>query len=65
MTRRHTPQQQFKEAQQIARDHGLFVVEKPGEFLLYRRTPGHNTLVGKRSTVAGLRSLVGKAANHH
>lgn len=28
MTRRHSPLQQLKEAKQIAKDHGLFVVEK-------------------------------------
>ena len=65
MTRRHTPQQQFREAKQIAADHGLFIVEKAGEYIVYRRMPGQNTPIGKRSTVAGLRSLVGKAANHH
>lgn len=65
MTRRHTPQQQFKQAQQIAQDHGLFVVDKAGTYFVYRRTPIHNTFVGKRSTVSGLHTLVCKAANFH
>lgn len=65
MPQRHTPQQQFKQAQQIAQDHGLFVVEKAGTYLVYRRTPIHNTFIGKRSTVSGLRTLVRKAANYH
>ena len=65
MARQHTPQQQFKEAQQIARDHGMFVVDKGGDYLLYRRTQPANTYIGKRSSAAGIRALVCKAANFH
>lgn len=65
MARQHTPQQQFKEALQIARDHNLFVVDKSGTYFVYRRTPIRNTFIGKRSTVSGLRTLVLKAASYH
>lgn len=47
MTRYHSPLQQLKEAKQIARDHGLFVIEKPDgrgntAYLLYREhRPGN------------------------
>lgn len=65
MTRRHTPLQQFKEAQQIARDHNMFVVDKGDNFLLYRRAAPTNVYIGKRHSAAGIRALVCKAANLH
>lgn len=71
MTRRHSPIQQLKEAKQIARDHGCFVVEKhpaPGvtHYLLYREMSGHpNVYIGRRVTPAGIRSLVCKATGFH
>lgn len=69
MTRRHTPLQQVKEAKQIARDHGCFVVEKADPkgpvFLLYRQMPGHNVFIGRRTTPAGIRTLVCKATGFH
>lgn len=69
MTRRHTPMQQLKEAKIIARDHGLFVVEKPERdgvrYLLYRAQTPVNTCIGRRSTPAGIRALVCKVANFH
>ena len=49
MARQHTPQQQLNEAQQIARDHGMFVVDMGGDYLLYRRTAPRNTFIGKRA----------------
>lgn len=62
----HTPLQQLKEAKQIAKDHGMFVVErkaKDTEYLLYRAlTPG-NVFLGKRATPGGIRNLVAKCAN--
>lgn len=67
MTRRHSPLQQVKEAKQIARDHGLYVVEKRTttgiDYLLYRETG--RAYIGKRTSPAGIRSLVCKAANFH
>lgn len=69
MTRRHSPLQQLKEAKQIARDHGLFVVEKAERdgtsYLLYREQQPTNTLIGRRSSPSGIRNLVCKVANFH
>lgn len=39
MTSRHNPQQQFHHACQIAKDHGMFVVDKGDRFVVYRKTP--------------------------
>lgn len=66
MARQHTPQQQFREAKQIAMDHGLFVVEKAGRFSVYRRNPLNPqkpTYVGACASAETLRRLVCKAAN--
>lgn len=69
MTRRHTPLQQLKEAKVIARDHGLFVVEKPERAgtrsLLYRSQTTGNVFLGRRSSPEGIRALVCKVANFH
>lgn len=67
---RHTPQQQYKQALQIAQDYGLFVHEKPGanqktEYQLYRRMATKNVFVGKRSTPEALCALVRKVTNFH
>jgi hypothetical protein len=48
-----------------AREAGMFVVEKADAFLLYRETPPRNVLVGKRSSLDGLRRLVRGAAGKH
>lgn len=69
MTRPRTPLQLVKEAKQIARDHHLFVVEKPDakgiDYLLYRQqTPG-NVFIGRRRSPEGIRALVCKVANFH
>lgn len=71
--RTHTPLQQVKEAKQIARDHGCYVVEKPTpkgtDYLLYRRDPHHpegkGVFVGKRTDPARLRQFVAKTCNFH
>lgn len=65
VARQHTPRQQFKEAQQIARDHGLFVVEKAGKYLLYRKTPVKPVYLGARCSAETLRSFVCKVVNCH
>lgn len=65
MTRRHTPLQQFKEAKTTAQEHNMFVTEKAGTYMLFRRCGAYNTLIGKRTTVGGLRSLVFNAAKVH
>lgn len=65
---RHSPLQQIKEAKQIARDHGLRVVEyqaAPGQtsFAVYRQLPdGTSTRIGSRSTPAGIRRFVAQCA---
>ena len=67
MCRRHTPLQKFREACQIARDHGMHVIEQKVRnrnglrtvFVLYRDLPdGRSTRLGARSTVDGVRALV-------
>lgn len=59
--RQHTPRQQFREAQTIAAEHDMYVVEKGGVFLLFRKAE-RPVFVGKRSSVENLRSMVCKAA---
>ncbi|MBS1198133.1 MAG: hypothetical protein H6R18_1918 [Proteobacteria bacterium] len=61
----HTPLQQFKEAKQIARDHGMYVVEKSGVYMVFRKTPAQNVFLGKRSSASGLRQFVAKCASFH
>jgi hypothetical protein len=69
VTRRHAPLQQLKEAKVIARDHGLFVVEKPDRggirYLLYRSQTTGNEFLGVRKSPQGIRALVCKVANFH
>lgn len=60
--RTHSPQQKFKEARQIATDHGMFVVDKGGRFLLYRKTPARAVFLGMRSDATALRSFVCRCA---
>lgn len=61
--RTHSPQQQFKEARQIAADHNMFVVDKGDQFLLYRKTPTRPVYLGMRSNAAAFRSFVCKCAD--
>ena len=60
---RHSPLQQFKEAKTIAEEHGCFVLEKNGEYQLYRKMATRSVLLGKRSTPTALRTLVCAVAN--
>lgn len=53
-----TPIRAIKEAKQMAKDFGMFVVEKPGRFLLYRQSTPHNVYIGFRSNVADFRRFV-------
>jgi len=59
------PIQVLKEAKQIARDHGCFVVEKAGRFLVYRKTPVRNVYLGSRGTPETLRPFVCAVTNFH
>ena len=67
--KRHSPLQQLKEARQIAKDHGLLLIEKPIEpgktsYIVYRKLPdGRKTFLGKRGTPEGARAYVAKAAS--
>lgn len=65
MATQRNPIQVLKEAKQIARDHGCFVVEKTGKYLVYRRTPTCNVYVGARGTPDSLRTFVCKVTNFH
>jgi hypothetical protein len=62
---RHSPLKQFKQAKQIAQDHGLFIVDKPGDYRLYRKMALRIVFIGKRSTPEALYTLVCKATNFH
>lgn len=68
---RHSSLQQLKEAKQIAKDHGLKVVECPIElgktdYVVYRQLPdGRRARLGKRATPEGLRKYVADLANFH
>lgn len=65
--RHHSPAQQFREACQIARDHNMFVVEKPAkdaeatDYILYRKTPTKPQRVGRRRDIADFRRFVERA----
>lgn len=67
--RQYSDLQKFKDAKTIARDYGLFVVEKSlrtsTAYLLYRRTGTGNAFLGKRGSVDGLYRLVCKVTNFH
>lgn len=61
------PRQLVKEAKQIARDHGLRLVEcqTPAgtDYIIYRPLPdGRTTRIGKRSTPDGIRRFVADVA---
>jgi uncharacterized protein with GYD domain len=68
---RHSPLQKLKEAKQIAKDHGLKVVEFPvtpgkTDYVVYRELPdGSDTRLGKRSSPQGLRKYVADLAGFH
>lgn len=59
---RHTPLQKLKEAKQIARDHGCFVVEKADKYLVYRQG-ARPIYLGTRGTPSALRTFVCKVTN--
>jgi hypothetical protein len=65
MTATRNPLQVLKEAKQIARDHGCFVVEKGGKYLVFRVTPTGNAYLGSRGTPQTLRAHVCKLTNFH
>ena len=62
MTSRHTPAQQYKEAKQIARDHGMFFFEKNGRYILYRECQPRNVYLGYRTDIGDFRRFVESCA---
>ena len=65
--KRHSDAQKLWEAKTIAREHGMFVVEKPiapGEcrYLVYRCVTPKNQCLGTRASIAGLLPFVRKCA---
>jgi hypothetical protein len=61
--KRHTGQQQFKQACQIAKDHGMFVVDKGDKFIVYRKTPIRNVCLGECGSAEALFRKVSRCAN--
>lgn len=62
MVSRYSDLTKLKHAKAIAKEHGLFVVELPGKYLLYREAEPRNQFVGKRKTIDALMSLVKTAS---
>lgn len=60
--RQDSPRQQFRQAQIIATENGMFVVDKGDRFLLYRKSPMRPVFLGKTSSPDTLRSLVTRCA---
>lgn len=69
MTTARNPIQILKEAKQIAREHGCFVVEKPSpkgtRYLVYRVLPHRNAYLGARKKINHLHSFICKVTNFH
>lgn len=63
--RHHSGLQQWKEAVQIAKDHGLKIVQKGERYLLYRQSTPRNVYLGFRTSVQGLRQFVARCATAH
>ncbi len=57
------PAQEVAIAGRIARAHGLFTVERDGDLILYRKTPGRPVRLGKRRDPAEFRRFVERAAS--
>lgn len=62
MTLTRTDVMQLRAAKAAAKTAGMFVVERPGKFLLYREQQPRNVLVGQCSTPAALQQRVARAA---
>ena len=62
---RHSPLQQLREAKQIAADHGCFVTEKAGKYLVFRKMPTRPVYLGARGTPETLRRFVCQVTNFH
>ena len=62
---RHSPLQQFKQAKQIAQDHGLLVIEKSGKYQIYRRMATRVVFIAERGTPDSVHRMVCELANVH
>ena len=62
MVRRHSDSQKVKEVQQLAKEHGMFVVDKGTRYLLFRKMDVRNVCIGTRSSANGIRQFVTKCA---
>lgn len=60
MTRRHTPIEQYRQAQQIARDHNLLISERPGGRYTCYRKAARPVYLGQAGGAAGLFRLVSR-----
>lgn len=69
MTRRHTPIEQYRQAQQIAHDHNLLICPRAAQgngelqYVLYRKTAARPIYLGRASGTNGLYRLVIKFAH--
>jgi len=55
--------QHLRDAEQIARAHNMFVLNRGEQFLLYRRTRTRPVFLGARADASALRSLVSRCAS--
>lgn len=61
--RRHSPQQQYKQACQIAKDHNMFVVDKGSDrYLVYRRAAPKNVFIAECKSADALFHKVSRCA---
>lgn len=64
MARRHSPAEQYRQAQQMAHDHNLLISERPGKgearYFLYRKTDVKPVYLGQATGAGGLFRLVSK-----
>ena len=60
MCRRHGNIEQFRQAKQIVKDHGMFIAEKNRKFYIFRAVPGHNVYLGHCSSTAELFNRVNR-----
>lgn len=56
------PIQVLDDARRIAREHGMFIVGKPGRYIVYRKCSPNNIRLGHRSNAADLRAFVSSCA---
>lgn len=66
MARVHSPLAQFNQANQIAKENGMFIVKRDGAFLLYRKIENAKpAYLGKCGTPAALFRKVHRCAYKH